>query len=63
MDILEGIKKDIAKKIAYKFITETIGSADIKNVNVSMEKENVEISFEGNVSIPRDELVKLIFND
>ena len=63
MDILSDLKKEVASKIAYKFVKSTVGCGNIKNLNVEMEEDNITITFEGDVTISRDELVKLIFGD
>lgn len=61
MSVLEDIKSEMMKQIAYRFIKSTIGEANINNLSVEMKEDDVEIHFDGNLSIPREELVKLFY--
>ena len=61
MDELDKFKSNIMKKIAYHFLKSTIAEMNIQSLDVEFKDEDVEISVQGNLTIPREELIKLIW--
>lgn len=53
MKIPDKIKETILKKMSY--------DVNIQDLDVKMKDKDVEITFKGNATIPRKELVKLLF--